>query len=128
MPFMLYSRKKSRVPHSGITGTFCGHTELAMDDGGAEDGPGLAPLCPQNSWNLGEQAALTPSTKTISPSQNNLLKCEVTYGALLISSSRDTSGQCGFLLTPLLPALLPLGSRLCSLDITHTFGNQAILC
>lgn len=60
--------KRSCVPHSGTTGAFCGHDELAMDDRRAEDRVGSAPLCLQNSWNFGEQAALTPNTKTIFPS------------------------------------------------------------
>lgn len=127
--FMLYSRKWSRVPLSGITGAFCGHTQLAGDDGGTEDRQ-ARPHCLPNSWNLGKQAALTLTTKNYFALTEwpCLLKCKATYRAFLISNSQDTAGHCGFLLIPSLPALLRLGTRLLSLDTTHTFGDQAILC
>lgn len=41
-----------------ITGAFCGHTQLAVDDRGTEDRQARP-----HSWTLGEQAALTPTTK-----------------------------------------------------------------
>lgn len=49
------------------------------------------------------------------------LKHEATYRALLISNSQDVSGQCGFLLTPLFPALLPLGST--TQHYPHIWGS-----
>lgn len=117
------------MPLSGITGAFCGHTELAVDDGGTEDSR-ARPYCPPNSGNLGEQAALVPTTENYFALTEwpRLLKCRATYRAFLISNSRDMAGHRGFLLTPFLPALLRLGTRLPSLDTTHTFGDQAILC
>lgn len=88
------------------------------------------PHCPPNSGNLGEQAALAPTTENYFALTEwpRLLKCRATHRAFLISNSQDMAGHHGLLLTPSLPALLRLGTRLPSVDATHTFGDQAILC